>query len=65
MRHLTPCTPLVPHTSVCPPPAACCEQVEFYAPWSPPCIHLEPVFAELSLKYTTARLRFGKVDAAR
>ncbi|KAL4431224.1 hypothetical protein ABPG75_006480 [Micractinium tetrahymenae] len=39
--------------------------VEFYAPWSPPCIHLEPVFAELSLKYTTARLRFGKVDAAR
>ncbi|EFN59218.1 hypothetical protein CHLNCDRAFT_59562 [Chlorella variabilis] len=39
--------------------------VEFYAPWAPPCIHLEPVFAELSLKFTTPQLRFGKVDVSR
>lgn len=39
--------------------------VEFYAPWAPPCIHLEPVLAELSLKYSTDRLKFGKVDASR
>lgn len=41
--------------------------VQFYAPWSPPCIHLEPAVAELSLRYGTApsRLRFGRVDAAR
>lgn len=40
-------------------------QVEFYAPWSPPCIHLEPVVAELSLKYSCSRLQFGRVDAPR
>lgn len=57
---------LIP-SSLVPPgaPASGPLQVEFYAPWAPPCIHLEPVFAELSLKYTTERLRFGKVDASR
>eukprot|EP00193_Tetraselmis_chui_P008793 CAMPEP_0177766778 /NCGR_PEP_ID=MMETSP0491_2-20121128/8702_1 /TAXON_ID=63592 /ORGANISM="Tetraselmis chuii, Strain PLY429" /LENGTH=295 /DNA_ID=CAMNT_0019283207 /DNA_START=201 /DNA_END=1088 /DNA_ORIENTATION=+ len=39
--------------------------VECYAPWSPPCIHLEPVFADLSLKYTTSKLKFGKLDLGR
>ena len=46
------------HTSLQP-------QVEFYAPWSPACIHLEPVVAELSLKYSCTRLQFGRVDAPR
>mmetsp|Transcript_14117 Transcript_14117/g.36227 ORF Transcript_14117/g.36227 Transcript_14117/m.36227 type:complete len:292 (-) Transcript_14117:277-1152(-) len=39
--------------------------VECYAPWSPPCVHLEPVFADLSLKYTTSKLKFGKLDLGR
>eukprot|EP00951_Prasinocladus_malaysianus_P009410 scaffold68662_cov37-Prasinocladus_malaysianus.AAC.1 len=39
--------------------------VELYAPWSPPCIHLEPVFADLSLKYTNERFKFGKLDVGR
>lgn len=39
--------------------------VELYAPWSPPCIHLEPVYADLSLKYTTAMFKFGKLDLGR
>lgn len=39
--------------------------VEFYAPWSPPCIHLEPAVAELSLKYASDRLRWGRIDASR
>lgn len=25
--------------------------IEFYAGWSPPCVHLQPVFAQLSNKY--------------
>lgn len=29
-------------------------QVEFYAHWSPACVHLEPVFAGLSLRYRMA-----------
>lgn len=62
--------PVLPMLSVClcssahAKPAAA-SQVEFYAPWAPPCIHLEPVFAELSLTYTNDKLRFGKVDASR
>lgn len=39
--------------------------VEFYAPWSPACVHLEPVMAELSLAYTSDRLKFCKVDIGR
>lgn len=39
--------------------------VECYAPWSPPCVHLEPVFADLSMKYTTPKLKFGKLDLGR
>ena len=39
--------------------------VELYAPWSPPCIHLEPVFADLSLKYATDHFKFGKLDLGR
>mmetsp|Transcript_37002 Transcript_37002/g.104458 ORF Transcript_37002/g.104458 Transcript_37002/m.104458 type:complete len:316 (+) Transcript_37002:263-1210(+) len=39
--------------------------VELYAPWSPLCIHLEPVFADLSLKYATDKLKFGKLDLGR
>lgn len=40
--------------------------VAFYATWSGPCIHLEPVLAELSLKYTVpGKLQFGKLDLGR
>ncbi|XP_028314508.1 thioredoxin-related transmembrane protein 2-A [Gouania willdenowi] len=39
--------------------------VEFYANWSSDCQSFAPVFAELSLKYNCAGLRFGKVDIGR
>ncbi|KAL6061695.1 Thioredoxin-related transmembrane protein 2 [Balamuthia mandrillaris] len=39
--------------------------VEFYASWSPPCIQFAPLFAELSLEYTSEHLRFGKADVGR
>ncbi|PSC76316.1 Thioredoxin-related transmembrane 2 [Micractinium conductrix] len=39
--------------------------VWFYAPWAPPCIHLAPSVADLSLAYSSGRLRFGSVDASR
>lgn len=39
--------------------------VEFHAAWSPPCIHLEPTMAKLSLKYSSQELRFGKLDLGR
>lgn len=37
----------------------------FFAPWAPQCIHLEPVFAEISMKYSSKQLRFGKIDVSR
>jgi len=39
--------------------------VEFYTTWHPVCIAVEPVFAELSLKYGCDCLRFAKVDLGR
>lgn len=39
--------------------------VEFYANWSSDCQSFAPVFADLSLKYNCAGLRFGKVDIGR
>ncbi|KAG5263517.1 hypothetical protein AALO_G00265690 [Alosa alosa] len=39
--------------------------VEFYANWSPECQSFAPVFAELSLKYHSTFLRFGKLDVGR
>ena len=39
--------------------------VEFFAPWAPQCLYLEPVIAELSLKYSFEHLRFGKLDVSR
>ncbi|XP_074642501.1 thioredoxin-related transmembrane protein 2 homolog isoform X1 [Tubulanus polymorphus] len=39
--------------------------VEFYAPWSPPCVKFAPTFSELSHKYHLDNLRFGKVDVSR
>lgn len=39
--------------------------VEFYASWSPPCVNLEPTFADLSCKYTSDSLRFAKFDLTR
>jgi len=39
--------------------------VEFFAPWAPQCLYLEPVIAELSLKYSGPTLRFGKIDVSR
>jgi len=40
--------------------------ISFFAPWAPQCIYLEPVIADLSLKYTNPQtLRWGKVDVSR
>uniref|UniRef100_A0A3Q4AIL6 Thioredoxin domain-containing protein n=1 Tax=Mola mola TaxID=94237 RepID=A0A3Q4AIL6_MOLML len=39
--------------------------VEFYANWSSDCQSFAPVFADLSLKYNCAGLRFAKVDIGR
>lgn len=39
--------------------------VEMYASWSPPCIHLEPIFAQLSVKYSSDKLQFAKMDLGR
>eukprot|EP00029_Vermamoeba_vermiformis_P011695 TRINITY_DN6503_c0_g1_i1.p1 TRINITY_DN6503_c0_g1~~TRINITY_DN6503_c0_g1_i1.p1 ORF type:complete len:233 (-),score=46.69 TRINITY_DN6503_c0_g1_i1:162-860(-) len=39
--------------------------INFYARWSPPCLDLAPVFADLSLKYTTPHFKFGRVDVGR
>jgi thioredoxin-like negative regulator of GroEL len=36
--------------------------VAFTAPWEPDCLYLEPALAELSLRYTSASLKFGRVD---
>ncbi|KAF7707043.1 thioredoxin-related transmembrane protein 2-A [Silurus meridionalis] len=36
--------------------------VEFYANWSTECQCFAPVFADLSLKYNCAGLKFGKID---
>lgn len=39
--------------------------VEFYASWAQSCTHFAAVFAALSLRYGTARLRFAAVDVGR
>ena len=39
--------------------------VELYAPWSPQCLYLEPVIAEISNQYGSNALKFGKVDVSR
>lgn len=39
--------------------------VEFFANWSPECQSLASVYADLSLKYNSAGLKFGKVDIGR
>ncbi|KAK3270573.1 hypothetical protein CYMTET_21034 [Cymbomonas tetramitiformis] len=39
--------------------------VEFYVTWSPSCVHLEPIISELSLKYSSEKLQFGKMDLGR
>lgn len=39
--------------------------VEFFANWSPECQSFASVFADLSLKYNCAGLKFGKVDIGR
>ncbi|QDZ25518.1 thioredoxin domain-containing protein [Chloropicon primus] len=39
--------------------------IEFHAAWSPPCLHLEPAMAELSVKYTKDDFKFGKFDVGR
>ncbi|XP_030639697.1 thioredoxin-related transmembrane protein 2-A [Chanos chanos] len=39
--------------------------VEFYTNWSPECQSFAPVFADISLKYNCAGLKFGKVDIGR
>lgn len=42
-----------------------CWLVAFYAVWSPACVQLAPVFAQLADKYTLDNLRFGKMDVTR
>ncbi|XP_016095531.1 thioredoxin-related transmembrane protein 2-B-like [Sinocyclocheilus rhinocerous] len=39
--------------------------VEFFANWSPECQSFASVYADLSLKYNCAGLKFGKVDIGR
>lgn len=39
--------------------------IELYAPWSPQCLYLEPVIAEISNRYSSNALKFGKVDVSR
>uniref|UniRef100_G3Q112 Thioredoxin-related transmembrane protein 2a n=1 Tax=Gasterosteus aculeatus TaxID=69293 RepID=G3Q112_GASAC len=39
--------------------------VEFYANWASDCQSFAPVFADLSIKYNCAGLKFGKVDIGR
>lgn len=39
--------------------------VEFYASWSPPCVHIEPIFAQLSVKYSSSQFQFAKMDLGR
>lgn len=39
--------------------------VEFYASWAPQCVYLEPVIADLSMKYSGTTLRWGKMDVGR
>ncbi|KAJ8371862.1 hypothetical protein AAFF_G00299000 [Aldrovandia affinis] len=39
--------------------------VEFFANWSPECQSFASVYADLSLKYSCAGLKFGKVDVGR
>ncbi|XP_075698423.1 LOW QUALITY PROTEIN: thioredoxin-related transmembrane protein 2 [Rhinoderma darwinii] len=39
--------------------------VEYFANWSSECQSFAPIYAELSLKYNTAGLKFGKVDIGR
>ncbi|KAG9510557.1 Thioredoxin-related transmembrane protein 2-like protein, partial [Fragariocoptes setiger] len=39
--------------------------IEFYAGWNPDCNEFAGVFAELSARYSTKKLRFGKIDVSR
>ncbi|XP_072350693.1 thioredoxin-related transmembrane protein 2-like [Scyliorhinus torazame] len=39
--------------------------VEFFANWSSECQSFAPVYADLSLKYTCAGVKFGKADVGR
>ncbi|XP_039623535.1 thioredoxin-related transmembrane protein 2-B isoform X1 [Polypterus senegalus] len=39
--------------------------IEFFANWSPECQSFASVYADLSLKYNCAGLKFGKVDVGR
>lgn len=43
----------------------CKWMVEFYAVWSPPCVHLEPIFAQMSVKYSSPTFQFAKMDLGR
>lgn len=39
--------------------------IEFFAPWSPQCLILEPVIADISNQYSSDRVHFGKIDVSR
>lgn len=39
--------------------------VEFYATWNPDCTEFASVFKELSTKFSSKNLKFGKIDVAR
>mmetsp|Transcript_38747 Transcript_38747/g.64417 ORF Transcript_38747/g.64417 Transcript_38747/m.64417 type:complete len:217 (-) Transcript_38747:106-756(-) len=39
--------------------------IELYATWCPPCQQFAPLFAELSVKYSTKSFKFGKLDVGR
>jgi len=54
-----------PTTPAVADPDAVTHIVELFAPWSPQCLVLEPVFAELSQTYATEKRKFGKLDVSR
>lgn len=39
--------------------------IAFYTAWSPPCVTLAPVFAQLSAEYALDNFKFGKIDVGR
>jgi thiol-disulfide isomerase/thioredoxin len=39
--------------------------IELYAHWSPQCLYLEPVIADISNNYGSNTVKFGKVDVSR
>ena len=44
---------------------ACAWVIQLYAPWSAECAHSDALVAEMSLRYATPGLQFGRLDVSR